>query len=56
MRNAFRFGGRTMQAVTAATLLLLGPACSSVTDSLLEVEDPDLIMPSNVNSATSDWY
>jgi len=50
MRNAFRFGGRTMQAVTAATLLLLGPACSSVTDSLLEVEDPDLIMPSNVNS------
>ena len=39
-----------MQAVTAATLLLLGPACSSVTDSLLEVEDPDLIMPSNVNS------
>jgi len=31
-------------------LLGLSPACSSVTDSLLEVEDPDLIMPSNVNS------
>ena len=29
---------------------MLGPACSSVTDSLLEVEDPDLIMPNNVNS------
>ena len=39
-----------MQAVTAAMLLLIGPACSSMTDSLLEVEDPDLIMPSNVNS------
>jgi hypothetical protein len=46
MRNAFRFGGRTL---VAAALLALGPACNA-TDSLLEVEDPDLIMPSNVNS------
>ena len=31
-------------------LLAGAPACGSVTDSLLEVEDPDLIMPTNVNS------
>jgi hypothetical protein len=47
MRNAFRFGGR---GIVAAALLVLGPACSSVTDSLLEIEDPDLILPTNVNS------
>lgn len=47
MRNAFRSGGRS---IVAAVLLALSPACSSVTDSLLEVEDPDLIMPNNVNS------
>src|SRR5262245_52722997 len=47
MRNAIRIGGRSM---IAAVLLAFSPACSSVTDSLLEVEDPDLIMPSNVNS------
>ncbi len=47
MRNAFRFGGRSVQALVAVVLLA---SCSSVTDSLLEVEDPDLIMPNNVNS------
>src|SRR5262245_22147352 len=47
MRNAFRFGGRSIHALAAVVLLA---SCSSVTDSLLEVEDPDLIMPSNVNS------
>lgn len=47
MRNAFQIGGRT---VVAAVLLTLGPACSSITDQVLDVEDPDLIMPSNVNS------
>jgi hypothetical protein len=31
-----------------AALLVVSPACS--TDSILEVEDPDLILPSNVNS------
>jgi len=31
-------------------LLAGAPACGSVTDSLLEVEDPDLILPNNVNS------
>ena len=36
--------------MVAAALLAISPACSSVTDSLLEVEDPDLIMPNNVNS------
>lgn len=50
MRNSFRSSGRTIG--TLATIGLLGSfaSCSSVTDSILEVEDPDLIMPSNVNS------
>src|SRR5687767_11479930 len=50
MRNAFRFGGRTIPTFVAAAVIAAAPACSSVTDSLLEVEDPDLIMPGNVNS------
>jgi hypothetical protein len=50
MRNAFRFGGRSIPTFAAAALLAAAPACSSVTDSVLEVEDPDLIMPTNVNS------
>lgn len=50
MRNAFRSGGRSLHLITAAVLVAVSPACSSVTDSLLEVEDPDLIMPTNVNS------
>lgn len=50
MRNAFRFGGRAATTLAAMALLVGAPACSSFTDSLLEVEDPDLIMPSNVNS------
>lgn len=36
--------------VAAAVFIAAAPACSSVTDSILEVEDPDLIMPGNVNS------
>jgi hypothetical protein len=50
MRNAFRFGGRPPLTLAAAILLAATPACSSVTDSLLDVEDPDLILPTNVNS------
>jgi hypothetical protein len=50
MRNAFRFGGRTLLTMVVAAFVAAAPACSSVTDSLLEVEDPDLIMPGNVNS------
>jgi hypothetical protein len=50
MRNAFRFGGRSVQTIVAATLVAIAPACSSITDSILEVEDPDLILPTNVNS------
>lgn len=34
----------------AAVIIAAGAACSSVTDSLLDVKDPDLILPSNVNS------
>jgi hypothetical protein len=47
MRNAFRIGER---AIVAAALLTLAPACSSITDQVLDVEDPDLILPNNVNS------
>lgn len=50
MHNAFRFGGRAVTALAAVTLLAGAAACSSVTDSILEVEDPDLILPNNVNS------
>jgi len=50
MRNAFRFGGRAVTRLAAMALLAGAPACGSVTDSLLEVEDPDLILPNNVNS------
>jgi hypothetical protein len=50
MQNAFRFGGRVTWTLATGALLAISPACSSVTDSLLEVEDPDLIMPTNVNS------
>jgi hypothetical protein len=47
MRQAF-FGGRMKFALMGAALLV---ACSSVTDSLLEVEDPDLINPDNTRSS-----
>ena len=50
MRNASRFGGRAVTTLAAMTLLAAAPACSSITDTILEVEDPDLIMPGNVNS------
>jgi hypothetical protein len=50
MRKAFRFGGRAAKTLVVAMLVAAGPSCSSVTDSLLEVVDPDLIMPNNVNS------
>src|SRR5688500_13249604 len=50
MRNAYRLGGRTIPTFVAAALLVAAPACSSITESILEVEDPDLIMPGNVNS------
>jgi hypothetical protein len=50
MHNAFRFGGRAFPTLAAMALLASAPACSSLTDSLLEVDDPDLILPTNVNS------
>ena len=50
MRNAFRFGGRTVNTLVATALLFTAASCSDVTESLLEVEDPDLILPTNVNS------
>ena len=50
MQNAFRSGGRNIWTLATGVLLAVSPACSSITDTLLEVEDPDLIMPTNVNS------
>jgi hypothetical protein len=51
MRHAFRFGGRLKHVVLGAALAVGIVSCSSVTDSLLEVEDPDLINPENTNSS-----
>lgn len=51
MRHAFRFGGRLKHIVLGAALAAGIASCSSVTDSLLEVEDPDLINPENTNSS-----
>ena len=50
MHFALPIGGRFRRAIAqgAAAVLLLG--CSSVTDSLLEVSDPDLILPENARS------
>lgn len=48
MRNAFVFGGRLSRlGATAAMFLIVG--CNS--DTLLKVEDPDLISPENTRSA-----
>jgi len=49
MRHAF-FGGRVKFAGVGAALALV-VSCSSVTDSLLEVEDPDLINPDDARSS-----
>ena len=51
MRHAFHFGGRLKHIVLGAALAAGIASCSSVTDSLLEVADPDLIGPENTNSA-----
>ncbi len=51
MRHAFRFGGRLKHIVLGTALAAGIASCSSVTDSLLEVEDPDIIPPENANSA-----
>lgn len=48
MQRASRLRAGVVPVLWAA--LMAVPACSGVTDSLLEVEDPDLIMPTNVNS------
>jgi hypothetical protein len=50
MHIAFRSGGRPVTRLAAIAALAGLAACSSVTDTILEVEDPDLILPTNVNS------
>ncbi|MBK8248683.1 MAG: hypothetical protein IPK85_14920 [Gemmatimonadetes bacterium] len=51
MRAVLHFGGRFTRAAGTAAMLAAFAACSGVTDSLLDVEDPDLIMPENASSA-----
>ena len=51
MRHAFHFGGRLKHAMISTALAIAMVGCESATDSLLEVEDPDLIGPANTNSA-----
>lgn len=57
LRDLLRGGRRTAGRVAAAAALGLLPialgACSGVTDSLLEAEDPDIINPSNVRSPSA---
>ncbi|MEW5917141.1 MAG: hypothetical protein AB1762_12080, partial [Gemmatimonadota bacterium] len=50
MRHAFHIGGRLKYFMLAAALVAGVASCSSATDSLLEVEDPDIIPPENTNS------
>ena len=50
MRAVLHFGGRFTRAATTAAVLAAFAACSSVTDSLLDAEDPDLILPDNARS------
>ena len=50
MPYTFRFGGRAAVGALAAVLLIGAAACSRITEPLLEADDPDLILPSNVNS------
>ncbi|MBV6520513.1 MAG: hypothetical protein MNPFHGCM_00629 [Gemmatimonadaceae bacterium] len=50
MRFAFHFGGRVTTLLLGAALVA-GTGCGSLTDSLLQAEDPDLIMPENARSA-----
>lgn len=51
MRAALHFGGRITRTVLLGVAFAALGACGSVTDSLLDVEDPDLIMPENARSA-----
>jgi hypothetical protein len=46
------FGGRRLTTLAATLLVAASAACSSVTDSLLEAKDPDLIDPTTVQSAS----
>ncbi len=51
MQRVISFGGRVMRVAVTGGLAALALACGSVTDSLLEAEDPDLISPENARSA-----
>jgi hypothetical protein len=50
MRNALQIGGRLTRALTRAAVAAALVGCASTSDSLLEVEDPDLIAPANTRS------
>ncbi len=50
LRGGRRAVGRAAVAITLGALPLALGACSGVTDTLLEADDPDLITPGNVNT------
>ncbi|MGQ0647865.1 MAG: hypothetical protein ACT4P7_09855 [Gemmatimonadaceae bacterium] len=50
MRIALPIGGRLTRALMYAVVASAVFGCGSVTDSLLEVQDPDLIQPENARS------
>lgn len=50
MKNLKRSRGRRSLVAAAALSVLALASCKSVTDSILDVDDPDLISPENVNS------
>jgi hypothetical protein len=56
LRHLLRDGGRSARRATVAAALGILPAlgaCSSVTDSLLEAEDPDIINPGNLRTPSA---
>jgi hypothetical protein len=51
MRFQIRLRARSLRSVAAVLALAASSACSSVTDSLLEVTDPDIINPADTKSS-----
>ncbi len=51
MRKAFCFGGRLTRIGAGVATALVMWGCGSITDSVLIVEDPDLVQPGNTASA-----
>lgn len=50
MRTMMQFGGRGVRGLARAATAAAVLGCSGVTDSLLEVQDPDIVEPTNARS------